>query len=142
MLGLLMVVFNAALMLSDRAPGLFGDSVRRLSERIDAGGRVGAVAADPRLPESDTLVHVGVWALAAGLVGVAVWSWRRLILGSALVFAGSLVVELSQDRLSDSRSIERTDIAANAAGVTLGLVAVAGCYVVWSAMAHLVGPRS
>lgn len=134
-----MLVFNAALMISDRAPGLFGDSIQRVSERIDAGARVRSVASDARLPESDTLVHIGVWALAAGLVGIAVWSWRGLIVGGAVVFAGSLVVELSQDRLSDSRSFERSDVAANALGVALGVVATALCYIVWSAVARVFG---
>jgi hypothetical protein len=32
----------------------------------------------PRLPGSDTLVHLGVWAAATILVGRALWSWGGL----------------------------------------------------------------
>lgn len=140
-LGAGVVVFNAALMISDRAPSLlqrvFGDWMRRLSERIDAGTRV---AADPRLPESDALVHIAVWALAIGLIGLAVWTWRGLVIGGVLVFVCSLVVEFSQNRLSDSRQVERSDVAANSVGVAVGGIAVAGCYVAWSTLARLFGP--
>jgi len=76
--GVSALLFNAALMLSDRAPGLtrrvLGGAQRRLSERIDADSRV-RLAADGRLPESDAIVHIGVWAVAIILVGR---SYRRL----------------------------------------------------------------
>jgi hypothetical protein len=137
------VLFNAALMISDRAPGLlrrlFGDWVRRLSERIDAGGRVMSVASDPRLPENDSLVHIAVWALAMGLVGIAVWTWRSLFVGGIVVFGCSLVVEFSQGRLSDTREMEVSDILANALGVILGVVAVGFCYLLWSTLAIVFG---
>lgn len=143
LLGVGMLAFNAALMLSDRAPSVlrrvFGDSARRLFERIDAGARVSSVASDPRLPESDALVHIAVWALAIGLVGVAVWSWAGLLIGGVAVFALSLVVEVLQGRLSDTRAVEASDVAANGLGVALGAGAVAACYLAWSALALLFG---
>lgn len=139
MLGVGVLVFNAALMVSDRAPGFLGTAARRLSERLDAGSRVRSAATDPRLPESDALVHIAVWALAIGLVGIAVWTWRGLLGGGVVVLGFSLVVELSQERLSDSRGFEMSDVGANAVGVVLGLLAVAVCYVTWSALAQLFG---
>lgn len=142
-LGVGMLAFNAALMVSDRAPGVlrrvFGDSARRLFERIDAGARVSSVASDPRVPESDALVHIAVWALAVVLVGVAVWTWAGLVIGGVAVFACSLFVEVSQGRLSDTRAVEASDAAANGLGVAIGSSAVAGCYLAWSALALLFG---
>ena len=61
LLGVAAPMFNAALMLSDRAPSVMrrlgGDFIRRLSARIDAGGRASDVLTDPRLPESDTAIR-------------------------------------------------------------------------------------
>ena len=78
-IGVAALLFNALLMLSDRAPDALqrvgGDAVRRLFERIDLGGRGADVLNDPRLPESDTIVHITVWAIAAVFVGWALWSW-------------------------------------------------------------------
>jgi len=140
-LGIGAILFNAALMVSDRAPTVlrrvFGDWVRRLSERIDAGQRIASVTSDPRLPPSDSLVHVAVWAVAVALVGLAVWTWRGLVVGGVVVLGCSLVIELSQGRLSDTRQVERRDAMANALGVGLGVVAVALCYVAWSTVARM-----
>ena len=101
--------------------------------RIDAGDRAADVLADPRLPESDAIVHVAVWALAVGLVGLAVWSWRGLVIGAIAVFAASLVVEAAQGRWSDTRAVEASDVRANATGVVLGTIAVGCAYVAYSA---------
>jgi len=143
LLGIAMLAFNAALMISDRAPSVlrrvFGDSARRLFERIDAGDRVSAITSDPRVPQSDALVHIAVWAVAIGLVGIAVWSWAGLVIGGATVLACSLVVEALQGRLSDTRAVEASDAAANALGVAVGATVVAGCYVMWSTAASVFG---
>ena len=144
-LGLGAVAFNAALMLSDRAPGvsrrLGGDLIARLSERLDAGGRPARLRSDPRFPASDTLVHIGVWGVAMLLVGLAVWSWRGLAVGAAIVLVVSAVVEVAQDRYTATRTFEVSDIAANAVGVAVGTLAAAGCYLLWSAVAQLFGAR-
>jgi hypothetical protein len=141
-LGVGMLLFNALLMLSDRAPGALrrvgGDFIRRLFARIDAGDRASQVLNDPRLPESDAIVHIAVWALAIGLVGLAVWSWHGLVLGAVAVFAASLVVEAAQDRWSDTRAVEASDVRANAAGIALGTIAVGLSYVTYSAVSGLV----
>jgi hypothetical protein len=140
-LGAGVLVFNALLMLSDRAPSALrrigGDFVRRLFDRIDASERATEVLADPRLPESDAIVHVAVWALAVGLVGLAVWTWRGLLVGAVAVFAASLLVEAAQGRWSDTRAVEASDVRANAAGVALGTIAVGVCYSVYSAVSGL-----
>jgi hypothetical protein len=142
------LIFNALLMLSDRAPGALrrigGGFMRRLFERIDAGDRAAAVLDDPRLPQSDAIVHVAVWAIAVVLVGLAVWSWIGLLIGAVVVFAGSIVVEAAQRRYTDSRAVEASDIRANLAGVVLGTAFVALCYLTYSAVASLfrVRPRA
>jgi hypothetical protein len=142
------LLFNVLLMLSDRAPAALrrigGDFVRRLFERIDAGDRAAAVLADQRLPESDAVVHVAVWAIAVVLVGLAVWSWIGLLVCAAAVFAGSLVVEAAQGRYSDTRAVEASDVRANLTGVLLGTAVVAVFYLAYSALAALfrVRPRA
>lgn len=141
LLGVMVLLFNAALMLSDRAPALLrlvgGDLVRRASERIDAGERVSQVASDARVADGDALVHIVVWALAIVLVGLAVWTWRGLVIGAIAVWICSTVVEFGQDRWTDTRSAQRDDILANLVGVGLGTAAVALCYLCWSAVAVL-----
>jgi hypothetical protein len=137
------LLFNAAVMLSDRAPsslrGIGGDLVRRLSDRIDAGGRPSRIAADPRLPESDTLVHIGLWGTAMILVGLTLWTWRGLAVAAVVVFATSVLIEIAQARVTDTRVSQWEDVVANAVGIGLGTVVVAACYLAWSAGAKLFG---
>ncbi len=140
LLGVAMLLLNGALLLSDRAPGvlrrIFGEPARRLWDRIDAGASAGLPGG--RVPQSDFIVHVAIWAIAAALVGLALWTWRGLAYGALGVFASSVVIELAQGTLSISRTVERNDIIANATGVVLGSTAVAACYVLWSAVAWLI----
>ncbi|MEM9514548.1 MAG: hypothetical protein AAGA42_06780 [Actinomycetota bacterium] len=130
-LGLVAVV---ALMLSDRAPSalrqMFGSSAERLSRRIDASARLPAT---DQLPESDFLVHVGLWAAVAVLVGWTLWSWRGLVVGAVTVMTASAFVEVAQGRYSTSRAVETSDLAGNAVGVAIGTVIAATSYLVWSA---------
>ena len=137
--GVAALLFNTMLMLSDRAPGALrrigGDFARRLFDRIDANPA--DVLADPRLPESDSIVHIAVWAMAIVLVGWAVWTWIGLAIGAVAVFAASLVVEAAQGRWSDTRAVEISDVRANAVGVLVGAVVVAMCYIAYSAIAGL-----
>lgn len=141
LLGVAALAFNALLMLSDRAPGAMqrigGDAMRRLFERIDLGGRGADVLGDPRLPENDAIVHIAVWALAAMLVGWAVWSWIGLAMGAVTVFAGSLVVEKLQGSLSTTRQVEASDVKANLTGVVVGTAVAAACYLAYGALASL-----
>lgn len=130
------MLFNAALMLSDRAPAvtrrLGGDLVTRLSERLDAGSRRVRLAADPRLPSGDAIVHISVWATAMLLVGLALWSWRGLAVGAVATFVTSAAIEMGQGRYTDRRTSQFGDLAANGVGVAAGTVAAAGCYLLWS----------
>ncbi len=141
-------LFNAGLMLSDRAPAvtraLFGDFAVRMSARLDATRRV-EEATDGRMPGSDAIVHIGVWAVAMTLVGLAVWRWWALVVAAVATFALSVLVELGQGRFSDSRAVERSDVVANGVGVALGVVACAACYLAWSgasALLSAIGGRS
>lgn len=137
-------LLTAALMLSDRAPGVladvFGDDTRRLWARIDASGRADFVA-DGERPETDAVVHVVVWAAVTGLSVLAVWSWRWLAAVAAGAFGASVVVELAQGRWSSTRAVERSDIGANLVGVTVGTVAAVGVMAMWAAGAALFGRR-
>ena len=143
LLGLGASMFTVALMLSDRAPGvvkrLFGERVRLLWERIDATGRAEFVTAD-RVPESDNMVHIAVWAVVMLLVGLTVWSWRWLIVAAPMVIGASAIVEVGQGRWADTRSVEASDIVANSLGVCLGVVGAALLYLCWSAAAALLRP--
>lgn len=139
LLGVAMLLVTAALMVSDRAPRLVrrvgGDLAQRISERIDADGRAARMASDPRIPESDALIHIGLWGVVVVLVGLAVWTWWGLVVAAAGVFAASVFVEVSQGAFADTRTVEVRDVIANGGGVALGTVAVAVCYLGWSALA-------
>lgn len=130
----------AALLLSDRAPGalstMFGDRARRLWERIDASGRVEIEPSE--LPPTDTLVHIGLWAVVVALVGLAVWSWRGLVASAVALAAVSGLLELAQGRYSTTRVVEGRDMAANLLGVGAGALVAASCYLLWSAGAAAV----
>ncbi len=122
---------NMVILLSDRAPGLFS----RLSARIDAGVSIAAgatgVANPGRVPQSDFNVHFVIWAVVTLLIGLATWSWPSLVLASATVFTSSVLLELAQRTFTETRSVQRGDVIANAVGVACGTCAVAAFAVVW-----------
>jgi len=132
LLGLAVVLFNVALMLSDRAPGflrrVFGDTIDRLSDRIDATARIPA----EQLPGSDVVVHIAVWAAAMALVGLTVWTWRGLVMAALAMLAVSTFVEIAQGVYSSSRAVEPSDVIANALGVAAGTLVAAAAYLLWS----------
>jgi hypothetical protein len=129
------------LLLSDRAPrilrSLFGDLVRRITERLDADGRAGA-ALGARDIGGDSIVHFGLWAVAMLVVGLAVWSWAGLIVASITVAGTSLVLEVAQGRYSSSRAVEATDAAFNLLGVAVGAGVAAAVYVTVDGLGRLV----
>ncbi|MFK7917315.1 MAG: hypothetical protein AB8G14_04490 [Ilumatobacter sp.] len=131
-------LFNVALMLSDRAPGLtkrlFGDFAVRLSARLDASARFGELT-DGRTPGNDAIVHIGVWAVAMTLVGLAVWRWTSLAIASLVLFVGSVFVEIGQGRYSSTRAVEMSDVLANGVGVGAGVVVCALTYLAGSVAA-------
>ncbi len=137
LLSLCAVAGNAVILLSDRAPGLFG----RISARIDAGvsRAAGATGVDVpgrsvRVPRSDFDIHVLIWAVAALLVGLAAWSWVSLFVASATVFASSVALELAQRTYSASRTVQYDDLVANGVGVAAGTCVVAAFAVCWKAL--------
>ena len=125
------VLANAALLLSDRAPrvlrSLFGDFADRLSDRIDGSGRSRA-ALGAREVGSDSIVHFGLWAAAIVLFGIAVWRWSALAVSAITVFACSVAIEVGQGRYSTTRSVEFRDVLFNGLGVAAGTVAVAALH--------------
>lgn len=145
--GLGVALSTAALMLSDRAPGilrrLFGEFAVRLSARLDAGqrGRLVDLAGDPRLPDGDLLVHVALWAVVTVFAGLTVWSLRWLLPTAFVVGAASITVELLQGLLTDTRVVDPTDIAANLAGVAAGTALSLAAYASWSALAAVFSRR-
>ncbi len=138
LLGFAALLTTAALLLSDSAPGIlrtvFGDHARQIWERIDAAGRVDATA-PAGVAQSDVLVHLALWAAVTMLAGIAIWTWRGLIMGVAALAVVSGGLELAQGRFSSARTVEASDAAANLAGVSLGALATAVCYLAWSAAA-------
>ena len=86
---------------------------------------------DVPIPRSDFDVHVAIWAVAALLVGLAMWSWLSLFVVSGCLFAGSVALELAQAGYSRSRTVELSDLAGNAVGVLSGGVAVAAFAALW-----------
>ena len=125
---------NAVVLLSDRAPGLLG----RIARRIDAGVNRAASATgievpgrNVRVPRSDFDVHVAIWAVAALLVGLAMWSWLSLLMANGALFSASVALELAQAGYSRSRHVELSDMAGNAVGVAAGTLAVATFAVLW-----------
>lgn len=137
-MGLGALLFAGALLLSDRAPGvlkaMFGDRARQLWARIDEGGRTEAVTGGAR-PEADFLIHVAIWAVVACLAGLAIWSWFGLVATAMTVFGASVATELAQGVWSSTRQVERADVAANAVGVTGGVVAAGLIYLLWAGVA-------
>lgn len=115
------------LMLADRAPG----ALRTLSDQIDQSERSAARAtAEAPIPQSDFLVHLVVWGAVAATAGGAAWAWRRLPAMALAVLSLSMVVELSQDHLTHSRTTQLTDATANVVGVTAGIAVAAACFLV------------
>ena len=122
----------AALMLSARAPGAIGEVGERVSERVRAEVPESTQARESArvrleragLDERDTLAHIGLWAGATLLVGLATWSWRSLAGAVVLVVAASTALELAQETLSPTRITEWSDVLANLMGIAVGVAAV------------------
>ncbi len=135
------MLVTAALLLSDRAPGilrtLFGDRARELWERVDAGTRLDASVGSATATQPDFLVHVALWAIITGLVGIAVWTWRGLLIGIVTLIVVSIVLEVAQGRFASTRAVQASDAAGNLVGIALGATTAGVCFVVWSCLAAI-----
>lgn len=130
------MLVTAALLLSDRAPGLltsmFGDRARRLWERIDGDEQLGS-AAGTELTSTDFVAHLAIWAVVTVLVGIALWTWRGLVVGVVALTAASLLLEAAQGKYASTRTVQAIDAVANLVGIALGAMAAGACYLAWSA---------
>jgi hypothetical protein len=129
LLALATLAVAAVVLLSDRAPGVLesvSDRVdAQLEERAPEARRAAREAvAGTRAEESDVLAHIGLWAAATALVGLATWSWPSLVAAVVLLVGGSTALELVQEELAPTRITERSDLVANAAGIAVGLAFV------------------
>jgi hypothetical protein len=136
------MLITAALLLSDRAPGVlrtvFGDRARELWNRIDAGHRLGDApsgSAAAELTQPDFLVHVALWTTIAALVGIAIWTWRGLVIAGVALAVLAVSLELAQGRYATTRSVEASDAAANLMGLAVGSSIAACCFLAWSGIA-------
>ena len=141
LLGAAAMLTTAALLLSDRAPGIlqsvFGERARELWERIDAGNRVD-VAAGSEITQPDFMVHVALWTVVSVLVGVAIWTWRGLLIAVGVLAATGIGLELAQGRYATSRNVQATDALANLVGIGVGATLAGLCYLAWSGAAAIV----
>ena len=112
LLGVGSMLTAAALLLSDRAPGVvqtvFGDRARDLWQRIDATERVN-LPAGSEIPPTDFVAHIAIWAVVTALIGLAIWTWRGLAIGIAALSGGSLLLELAQGRYASTRTVQAAD---------------------------------
>lgn len=113
---------SSVLLLSDSAPGL----LHRLSKRIDVGSSRAAKLVSETRPQSDFEIHVLVWAVVMTLIGLAMWSNRSLLISAVAVLITSVLAERAQYVLTQTRSMQITDLVANVIGVLAGLGLVCG----------------
>ena len=132
--------FSVALLLSDRAPGVvrsvLGPRIERLWNRVDLAGPSAELAGEAA-SQPDLVLHLVIWAVVSVLAVLAVWSWRATPLVAVVVAVGSLVIELGQDVWSDTRAVERSDMAANLLGTGIGVAVAVVVMGLWSAIAAL-----
>lgn len=132
--------FSAALLLSDRAPGVLrtvlGPRIEDLWNRIDLAGRPSELAGEAA-SQPDLVVHLTIWAVVTWLAVLAVWSWRATPFVVVAVVAASSVIELGQGVWSDTRAVERSDLEANLLGAGVGTLAAIVVMAVWSSVGSL-----
>lgn len=133
-------LFSAALLLSDRAPGVLrtvlGPRIERLWNRVDLAGRPAELAGEAA-SQPDAVVHVVLWAVVTVLAVLTLWSWRATPFVVVAVAAASLVIELGQGVWSETRAVERSDMAANLLGTGIGAAVAIAAMGLWSALGSL-----
>ena len=110
---------------------MFGARAQQLWERVDASERVDLPPGGV-LPSTDFFVHVAIWAVVAGLLGLTVWTWRGLAASGLVLAALAGVLELAQGRVTRRGPSRGSDAVANVIGIGVGLAAAAGCLLAWS----------
>ncbi len=123
--GLVFLAGVGLLSLSDRAPGYSVVGLRRgrsLVRSIEArSGHNWLDRSDIPLAW-DTAGHLALWAVA----GLLTWAALGRRLGAPFIIVGlislSAGIEVAQVLLSSTRMAELSDVAANGAGVTLGVL--------------------
>lgn len=141
LLAMVAMAATVAVLLSARAPGVFDDVSDGFSARLDQRAPEARDAAERAVDragveESDALAHIGLWAAAMLLAGLATWSWGSLAATVLVLFAGSTGLELVQERLSPTRTTERSDLITNAVGIGIGLALVVVITIVIGMPAH------
>lgn len=125
------------LLFSDLAPVVladwFGDSADAVRDRAASGGWT-RVVHDLGLLGNDVVVHVIIWTVVTMFVSLAIWSWRGLVYSTSGLYGASLTLELAQERLTTTRSVEVVDIVSNGAGVMAGALVSAAMFVAWNAL--------
>jgi hypothetical protein len=112
-----LVAAALVLMFTDRAPG----TLSRLSDRVERSERTAArVLSEARTPESDTEVHLAIWAAVTLTGGLAAGRRRRVLPVAAAVLVLATAVELAQEHVTARRTTQTDDLIANVAGVALG----------------------
>jgi hypothetical protein len=140
-LALVAMVATVAVLLSARAPGILDDVSDGISTRLDQRAPEARDAAERAVrrtgvEEPDALAHIGLWAGAMVLAGLATWSWGSLAAVVLVVFAGSTGLEVVQEQVSPTRITERSDLVANAVGIGVGLALVVAITIAGGLPAH------
>ncbi|MGY6502362.1 MAG: VanZ family protein [Acidimicrobiales bacterium] len=119
-------------MFAERAP----DLARAIGRWIEDGdGLVGWVDDTLWIPRSPFAIHIVAWGVVAGFAGLIAWSWRSLQVFAAAAFGLSLVVEMAQEWLTDTRHSQLDDAIANGIGVVIGVGLAIAANVVWRRLA-------
>ncbi len=117
-----------AVMWSDRAPGVLsaaaGDEAHLLWDRINRSGQP--------VPGSDAVAHIVMWGGMTLLLSMVSWTYLGTVFTGGLVLLGSVAVEVGQQRFSQDRRFEITDLAANFVGVTIGVAAAVVVFMIGS----------
>ena len=119
-------------MFAERAP----DLARAIGRWIEDGdGLVGWIADTLWIPGSPFAIHIVAWAVVAGVSGLVAWSWRSLRWFTVGALGLSLLVELAQEWLTDSRQSQFDDGVANVIGVAIGLGLAVALNALWRRIA-------
>jgi hypothetical protein len=114
------------LLLSDRAPLIVEDGLETARARgRSAEHRLGLHFDLPSLPYHwEQVGHATLWGIVAALGGILVYRLVSLVAVGITVYAVSALAEVAQMLFSVTRDAQAGDLAANAVGITAGLLVV------------------